>query len=46
MTSPDVLGGGEATITINVPAVEYDYYCAVPGHRAAGMVGTLRVVEA
>jgi uncharacterized cupredoxin-like copper-binding protein len=26
---------------INAPAGEYEYYCNVPGHKEAGMVGTL-----
>lgn len=26
-----------------VPAGTYDFYCAVPGHKEAGMVGTLTV---
>lgn len=33
-----------STITVNFPAGRYEYYCAVPGHREAGMRGTL-VVE-
>ncbi len=28
---------------INASAGEYEYYCNVPGHREAGMVGTLTV---
>jgi plastocyanin len=35
-------GATEETI-INAPAGEYEYYCNVPGHREAGMVGTLIV---
>jgi len=31
------------TITINAPAGTYEYYCTVPGHKEAGMVGTLTV---
>ncbi len=30
-------------ITINAEAGEYEYYCRLPGHREAGMVGTLTV---
>ena len=38
------MGGGATTsVTINAPAGEYTYYCGVPGHKEAGMVGTLRV---
>ena len=35
--------GDETTVTINAPAGDYEYYCSVPGHRAAGMVGTMHV---
>ncbi len=35
--------GESATETINAPAGEYEYYCSVPGHKEAGMVGTLTV---
>ncbi len=39
--SGDVQPGQETTVTINAPAGGYEYYCDVPGHKAAGMVGTL-----
>ena len=39
----DVAPGDEATVLINAPAGTYKYYCNVPGHEAAGMVGTLTV---
>ncbi len=29
--------------TVNAAAGSYEYYCNVPGHKAAGMVGTLTV---
>lgn len=35
--------GGERTISFNAPPGTYHYYCAVPGHREAGMQGTLTV---
>lgn len=39
----DVEPGGETTVTINAEPGEFEYYCDIPGHRAAGMVGTLIV---
>ena len=36
-------GGDSDTVTINAPAGTYEYYCSVPGHKEAGMVGTLTV---
>jgi plastocyanin len=33
--------GQSVTVTINAPAGDYTYYCSVPGHRQAGMEGTL-----
>jgi nitrite reductase (NO-forming) len=40
----DLLNGGDsADVTINAPAGTYEYYCSVPGHKEAGMVGTLTV---
>jgi plastocyanin len=35
--------GGSKTLTVNLPPGTYTFYCSVPGHRAAGMVGTLKV---
>ena len=35
--------GESAKVTINAPAGTYEYYCNVPGHKEAGMVGTLTV---
>ncbi|MEA2515713.1 MAG: outer membrane protein assembly factor BamB [Thermomicrobiales bacterium] len=42
--SGDVQPGASATVTINAPAGDYEFYCPVTGHRQAGMVGTLHVV--
>jgi plastocyanin len=34
---------GVKSITMNLTAGKYTYYCSVPGHRQGGMVGTLTV---
>jgi len=39
----DIAPGAEEDVVINAAAGEYEYYCNVPGHREAGMVGTLTV---
>jgi uncharacterized cupredoxin-like copper-binding protein len=39
----DVPVGGARRVTLTVPPGTYQFYCRVPGHRQAGMVGTLRV---
>jgi uncharacterized cupredoxin-like copper-binding protein len=36
-------GGSSGTVTINAPAGTYEFYCSVPGHKEAGMIGTLTV---
>ena len=42
--SDTVQDGGTAELTIaNLPAGTYEYYCEVPGHRQAGMIGSLTV---
>lgn len=38
-----VTGGGTSTVSANLKAGKYTFYCTVPGHRAAGMVGTITV---
>ncbi len=39
----DVTPGQSGSTKINAPAGTYQYYCNVPGHKEAGMVGTLTV---
>jgi uncharacterized cupredoxin-like copper-binding protein len=39
--SGDLDPGTSSEVVVNVPAGEYEYYCSIPGHRQAGMVGTL-----
>lgn len=39
----DVPGGGSTSVTINAPAGTYEFYCSIPGHLEAGMIGTLIV---
>lgn len=39
--SVDVPSGESTNVTINAPAGTYDFYCNMPGHSAAGMVGSL-----
>ena len=40
----DLIDGGDSTtVTINADAGTYEFYCSVPGHKQAGMVGTLTV---
>jgi plastocyanin len=35
--------GGSKSFTATLTAGSYTYYCSVPGHRQAGMQGTLTV---
>lgn len=43
--SIDIAPGETKTVAINAPAGEYEYYCNVPGHKEAGMVGKMKVVK-
>jgi uncharacterized cupredoxin-like copper-binding protein len=35
--------GGSKTLSLNLKAGTYKFYCSVPGHRMGGMEGTLTV---
>jgi nitrite reductase (NO-forming) len=40
----DILEAGESgSVVVNLPAGTYRFWCTVPGHRDAGMSGTLTV---
>ncbi len=38
-----IFQGGSKTLTLNLKPGTYKFYCSVPGHRQAGMEGTLVV---
>jgi plastocyanin len=41
--SGDIQPGQTGSVTITAPAGDYQYYCNIPGHKEAGMIGTLHV---
>jgi uncharacterized cupredoxin-like copper-binding protein len=41
--SVDIAPGATEEVVINAPEGTYEFYCNVPGHKEAGMVGTLVV---
>ena len=41
--SVDLPPGVEELVDVELPVGSYEYYCNVPGHKDAGMVGTLTV---
>jgi mono/diheme cytochrome c family protein len=42
-TGKVVSGGGVSSFTASFTPGKYQYYCSVPGHKQAGMIGTLTV---
>ncbi len=40
---PVVTNGGVSSFSVALKPGKYTFYCSVPGHRAAGMVGTMTV---
>lgn len=38
-----IFQGSSKTLSLNLKPGTYKFYCSVPGHRAAGMEGTLTV---
>jgi uncharacterized cupredoxin-like copper-binding protein len=43
LTTGTIQSGGEAQLTVNLKPGDYAFYCSIPGHRQAGMRGTIHV---
>ena len=39
----DTITGATTSVTLDLQSGSYEFYCAVPGHKQAGMEGTLTV---
>ena len=39
----DTITGATTSLTVDLEPGTYEFYCAVPGHKDAGMEGTLNV---
>ena len=43
LAQTDLISGGKTSTSADLTPGTYDFYCDVPGHREAGMEGTLTV---
>ena len=39
----DLIAQGKTSTSVELAAGTYTFFCTVPGHREAGMVGTLQI---
>ena len=39
----ETVTGGKTSVSVDLKPGKYEFYCPVPGHKEAGMVGTLTV---
>jgi uncharacterized cupredoxin-like copper-binding protein len=43
LTTGTVSSGSSAQVVVNLPAGTYEFFCSIPGHKEAGMIGSLIV---
>jgi plastocyanin len=43
LAETETIAEGETSTKVELEAGEYTFYCSIPGHREAGMEGTLRI---